>query len=164
MALTYAAKSDLTITLASLATASTLLVGVESNEVDNTSNKYIDAFLDGFITVGTTPTTNTQILVYAWGSNVSLATQARDSLDGTGSAETITSAGVGYGFLKLAVGLTVDSTTSNRLYDFGDVSVASIMGLPVLPPFWGLFVTHNTGVNLNSTSGNHKISFVGVTL
>lgn len=158
----YAASSALTITLASLATSSSLLVGVESNQVDNTTNKYSDALLEGFITTGTTPTTSTQILVYAWGSNVSLATTAKDSLDGTDSAETITSAGVGYGFLKLIISLTVDSATSNRRYDFGDISVATILGLPVLPPYWGVFVTHNTGVNLNSTAGNHAISFSGI--
>lgn len=158
----YAASSALTITLASLATSSSFLAGQESNQVDNTSNKYSDALLEGFITTGTTPTTATQILVYVWGSNVSLATTAKDTLDGTDSAETITSAGVGYGFLKLAVSLTVDSATSNRRYDFGDISVASILGLSVLPPYWGVFVAHNTAVNLNSTAGNHAISFCGV--
>lgn len=159
----YASPSPLTITLASLASSSALLVGQESNQVDNTTNKYSDALLEGFITVGTTPTTATQILVYVWGSNVSLATTPKDSLDGTDSAETITSAGIGSGFLKIAVALQNDSATSNRRYDFGDISIATILGVPVLPPFWGVFVTHNTGVNLNSTVGNHAISFTGIT-
>jgi hypothetical protein len=158
----YAASSALTITLASLATSSTFVAGVESNQVDNTSNKYDDAFLEGFITVGTTPTISTQIQVYVWGAAVSLATTAKDVLDGTDSAETLTSVGVGAGFLRQIANLQVDSTTSDRRYGFGMSSVAEALGLPSLPPFWGVFVTHNTGVNLNSTAGNQAVSFVGV--
>jgi hypothetical protein len=158
----YAASSALTITLASLATSSALLVGRAATQIDNTSNKYSDALLEGFITVGTTPTTATQILVYVWGSNVSLATTAKDSLDGTDAGKTITSAGIANGFLSLATSLLVDSATSDRRYNFGDVSVATVLGLPTLPPYWGVFVTHNTGVNLNSTAGNHAISFSGI--
>lgn len=40
--LAYGSSSNLTITLASLATDSSLLTGRESTEVDNTTNKYID--------------------------------------------------------------------------------------------------------------------------
>jgi hypothetical protein len=31
-----------------------------------------------------------------------------------------------------------------------------------MPSRWALFVTHNTGVNLNSTAGNHFFKFIGV--
>jgi hypothetical protein len=158
----FSAKTALTITLASLASSSTGLVGVESNEVNNTSNKYIDALLDGFITVGTSPAANTQVNVFVWGGNVSLATKALDTLDGTGSAETITSTGVSYGILKLLKSLTVDAATSNVRYDFGCESLRAALGTFVLPPFWGVFVTQNTGAALNSTGGNHDISYVGV--
>ena len=158
----YSASSALTITLASLATSSGLTVGVESNQVDNTTNKYVDALLEGFITVGTTPTTSTQILIYVWGSNVSLATTAKDTLVGSNAARTITSAGVLAGILSIAKILSVDSATSNRRYDFSDISVAAQLGLPSLPPFWGVFVTHNTAVNLNATGGNQALSFSGL--
>ena len=158
----YTSKSALTVTLASLATSSSFIGGQESNEIDNTSNKYLDAFLEGFITVGTTPTINTQIIVYVWGAGESLATTAKDVLVGSNGARTLTSAGVGRGFLVPAAVIDVDSTTSNRRYDFGDVSVAKALGLPVLPQFWGVFVTHNTGVALNSTAGNHAVAFSGI--
>jgi len=26
-----------------------------------------------------------------------------------------------------------------------------------MPPKWVIFITHNTGVNLNATAGNHQI-------
>jgi hypothetical protein len=155
------AKTALTITLASLASSSSFVAGRESNQVDNTSDLYLDALLEGFVTVGTSPTVG-QILVYVWGSNDSLATTAKDVLDGTDSAETLTSVAIGYGFLKLAKSLNVDATTSNVRFDFGVESVANILGVTVLPKYWGVFVTHNTVAVLNATGGNHAISYSGV--
>lgn len=148
----YAASSALTITLASLATSSTWLAGAESDAVDNTTNKYLDYLLAGKVTVGTTPTVNTEIRVYV----VALMEDGTwpDVFDGTASAETVTSAGVGSGFLKLAAVMLVDATTSDRAYHFGPVSVASLFG-GACPKKFVVFITHNTGVNLNSTGGNH---------
>jgi hypothetical protein len=76
--------------------------------------------------------------------------------DGTDSAETVTSAGVRDGFAKLAAAMPVDSTTSDRDYYFGPVSVAGLFG-GACPKKFVAFVTHNTGVNLNSTGGNHLV-------
>ncbi len=150
----YAASSALTISPASLATSSTWLAGVESDAVDNTSNKYLDYLLAGKLTVGTSPTANTEIRAYV----VALIEDSTwpDVFDGTSSAETVTSAGVGSGFLKLASVMTVDATTSDRTYYFGPMSVASLFG-GACPKKWVAFVTHNTGVNLNSTGGNQAV-------
>lgn len=157
----YSSNTAITISLASIATSPTWVAGAESNLIDNTSNLYVDALVQGLVTVGTTPTANTSILVFVWGSSVSPATTAIDVIDGTDSTETITSAGVRNSFMKLAAVLDVDSNTSNRGYPCS-FSVAQLFG-GVLPPYWGLFVTHNTGVNLNSTGGNHVFSYRGVT-
>jgi hypothetical protein len=159
----YAAEATLTIGLATtpLASSSTFVGGRESTEVDNSANKYDDALLSGQITVGTTPTINTQILVYAFSRASTDTPTYPDVMDGTDSDETLTSFGVGQGFLKLLAVLNVDSTTSNRAYAFGPVSVAQAFG-GVLPKFWSVFVAHNTGVALNSTAGNHFLKYVGV--
>ena len=156
----YGASSAITISLASLASSSSFVAGHESDVVTNTSNRYDDALLAGKIRVGTTPTINTQILVYVWGVLNDTPTYP-DVFDGTDSDETLTSVGVGRGFLKLSAVLDVDATTSDRDYPFGPVSVAQLFG-GHLPTHWGLFVTHNTGVNLNSTSGNHVIKYTPV--
>lgn len=156
----YGGNTTITCTLASLATSATWVAGVESALIDNTSNKYVDALVQGLITVGTTPTANTSIIVYVWGSNVSPATTAIDVIDGTDSAETISSAGVRNSFMKVGAVLDVDSNTSNRGYQFS-FGVAQLFG-GVLPSYWGLFISHNTGVNLNSTGGNHVISYNGL--
>lgn len=157
----YAAEATLTIGVASLGSSSTFVAGRESTVVDNTSNKYDDAILFGKIQCGTTPTVSTQILVYVFAAPGDSATYP-DVMDGTDSAETLTSVGVGKGFLKLAAVLDVDSNTSDRDYPFYVGSVAQVFG-GVLPPRWALFVTHNTGVALNATGGSHFVKMQGVT-
>lgn len=156
----YAVDAALTITLASLATSPTFVFGREATAVVNGVNKYVDAMLSGRITVGTTPTIDKQILVYVFGS-YNDDPDWPDVFDGTDSDETITTAGVGRGFLKLAAVLDVDATTSDRSYSFGPVSVAMLFG-GVLPENWSVFVTHNTGANFNSTAGNHEIVYAGI--
>ena len=154
----YSSKTAMTMAIASLATSSTFLGGYESTEVDNTANLYDDVMIEGLITTGTSPTVGTSILVYAWGASVSLATTAKDTLDGTGSAETLTVANPP--FLHLIANIIV-TATSNVTYNFGLTSLAQVLGN--MPPFWGLFITHNTAVNLNSTAGNHAMAYVGIT-
>lgn len=156
----YAAEATVTISVASLASSATFVAGQESSVVDNTTNKYVDAVLYGKIRVGTTPTVNTEIRVYVFGAPGDAATYP-DVMDGTDSAETLTSVGVGRGFLKLAAALDVDATTSDRDYPFLVASLAQIFG-GVLPQRWSVFVTHNTGVALNATAGNHFVKFVGI--
>ena len=158
--LNYSSPTTITISPASLASSSTWLAGRESTEVDNTTNKYDDALVQGKITVGTTPTANTLILVYVWGSDTSAGTTAIDVIDGTDSAETITSAGVRDGFLRLAASLSVDATTSDRTYPFGPFSVAGLFGQ--MPKYWGVFLAHNTSVALNATGGNHAFTYTGI--
>lgn len=157
----YGTKTALTLSLASIATSSGFTAGAESNQVDNSSTLFDDVIVQGLVTVGTTPTVNTNILVYVWGSDTSLATTPLDVLDGTDSAEALSSAGVRNGMLALAAVLDVDSTTSNRGYYAKAFGIAQFFG-GVVPKFWGLFVTHNTGVNLNATGGNHVFSYTGI--
>jgi len=150
---------DLTITLASLATSATLLVGRESTAVNNDTTLDLDHLLTGKITVGTTPTIDTRIEIWAYQAiDISSGTpEYPDVLDGTDSAETIISDGVKFSGLVLAHTIIVDATTSDRTYPITAISIASIWG--ELPPFWGVFVTHNTGVNLNATGSNHRLTF-----
>lgn len=157
----YAASATITISPENVATSSTFVAGVESGVIDNTSNLYLDALLAGTWTAGTTPTINTSVYVYV-GAVRDDSPFYPDVFDGTSSAETLTSAGVGAGFLKLAGILYIDATTSNRVYDFGAVSVAQLFG-GVMPLKWFVFITHNTGVNSNSTSGNHVWKYTGIT-
>jgi hypothetical protein len=76
--------------------------------------------------------------------------------DGTGSAETVTSAGVRDSFAKLAGVGVVDATTSDRDYPI-QFNVSSFY--PNMPKKVAVFVVHNTGVNLNATAGNQKYAY-----
>lgn len=157
----YSSNTTITISPASLASSATWVAGRESTLIDNTTNLYVDALVQGVITVGTTPTANTSIVVYVWGSSVSPATTAIDVIDGTDSAETITSTGVRNSFMKIGAVLDVPAATSNIAYPFS-FGVAQLFG-GVLPPYWGLFVAHNSGAALHATAGNHVVSYRGIT-
>jgi hypothetical protein len=156
--LAFQTSQTLTNAIESLATSSTWVAGYESATVDNTSNLYLDYIHDGYVTVGTTPTSGTEIRIYVVGCVD--GTNWPDVFDGTTSAETITSVGVRDGFAKLAAVMQCDSTTSNRAYPY-TFSVAALFG-GVVPPKYCLFTTHNTGVNLNSTGGNQVTRYRGV--
>lgn len=148
-------SAALTISLASLASSATFVAGRESDAV-TTAEPAIDYLLAGKVRVGTTPTIDTQIQVWVYGS-FSDAPVYPDVIDGADSAETMTSAAIRNAGLALAAVMAVDTTTSDRDYFFAPLSVAALFG-GVLPKHWGVFVTHNTGVNLNATGGNHVIT------
>ena len=151
--LSYPAASDLTVTLASLASDTNLLTGRESAVIDNTANLYLDILISGKITAGTSPTAARSIEVWAVGSWD--GTNWPDVFDGTESAETITSADIKASVCRFVAAMAT-ANTSDRAYHFGPVSLASAFG-GTLPPKVVLFVTHSTGQNLNSTAGNHQI-------
>lgn len=161
----YSSTTDttaLTITLASLPTSSGMTVGRQSTVVDNTSPKYLDARVFGQITTGTTPTTAKTIAIYVWAN-----TKAASS---TFSYPVATATEVGGGddsatfdaeqrnMLKLGAAITINST-SDRKYVF-DFAVAPLFG-GIMPLKWGVWVTHDTVANLNSTAGNHWIHYTG---
>jgi hypothetical protein len=157
----YSSNTTITIDLANLASSSTFLAGRESTQVDNTTTKFIDCLVSGFISVGTTPTANTTITVYVWGADTSLATAALDALDGTDSAETLTNTGI-LNALRFGASIAVPAATSDLQYIVLPFSVAQLFG-GVMPKFWGLFVSHNTAVNLRNNAVNtNNFEFVGI--
>ena len=156
----YSSNTTITMDLASLASSSTFVAGRESSQVDNTTNKYMDALVSGFVSVGTTPTANKTIAVYVWGADTSLATTPIDTLDGTDSAETLTNIGI-LNALRFGAAVSVPAATSDVQYAVLPFSVAALFG-GVMPKYWGLFVAHDTGVNLRATLNTNSFEFVGV--
>lgn len=161
LTINYSANTAITMDLANLGTSATFVAGRESSQIDNTTNKFVDAIVSGQVSVGTTPTANTQINVYVWGADTSLATTALDVLDGTDSAETLTNVGI-RDALRLGASINVPANTSDVAYVVLPFSVASLFG-GILPKFWGLFVAHNTAVNLRNNAVNtNSFEYVGV--
>lgn len=146
----------LTITLASLATSASLVVGRESTAVDNTSNLDEDHLVSGQITVGTSPTGG-RIEVWAYGP-LAIASGTPDYGLPTGSDAAVTFASRNQllSACRLLWSTGVD-TTSNREYYMPPTSIRDAFG--ELPARWGVFVTHSSAVNLNSTTGNHFLGY-----
>ena len=153
----YATSATIAITsLASLASSTPRTAGAESAAVDNTTNLYDTVLLSGVIKEGTTPTVSKQIDIWIYcddGNDV-----YPDVLDGTDSAETITSENVRNAGLTLAKSILVDATT-DRLYYFRGIDVAALFG-GTMPRKWGVFIAHDTGVALFASG--HELRYVGV--
>jgi len=158
--LNYGTPASITLDLTSLASSADWTAGRESDVIDNSTNKYVDALVSGSVVVGTTPAINTTIAVFAYAQHDDTPTY-QDVFDGTGSAETVTSAGVLAGVTKLLGTLKVDSTTTDREYWLAPTSVAQVFG-GILPKRWGLFVSHNTGVALKSSLNTGKFKYTGI--
>ena len=150
----YPAASDITITLASLASDTNLLVGRQSTAIDNSANLYPDYLVSGKVTTGTSPTTAKSIEVWSVGSWD--GTNWPDVITGAGDAgKTFTSADIKGASVRLLGSMLTDAT-SNRSYYFGPTSVAAAFG-GTLPPKFVVFAVHSTVAALNATAGNHQI-------
>ena len=156
----YSSNTAIGIDLSSLAQSTSFVAGRESDEISNTSNKYMDAIVHvlGITGSASAATIGQSINVYVWGADTSLATTPIDALDGVDSAETITLPTLQA--LRFAGSAYTTVTTASQVYYIQPFSVAALFG-GVLPKFWGLFVaTSLTGGLAASMSG--KFSYVGV--
>ena len=153
--LKYPSTSSVAITcdVSSLA-SSTAYAGRASTAIDNTTNLDLDHIVSGSITLGTTPTASKNVWVYAYAPTkvVTGTPTYPDGITGTDAAKTMTSANVGLNSLVLLWSGVSDATTG-RVLDMPPTSIAQKFG--VMPPFYGIFVTHDTVAALNSTAGNH---------
>lgn len=151
----YQTKQTLAMTLASLASSSTLVAGRESTAADNTTDDAIDCLVGGKITVGTTPTANTQIQVWAYGSYD--GTEFSGSALGADGALTPSAKEL----MRLLVAIPSIAATSNLTHKWGPYSIAQAFG-GVVPPKWGIWITHNTVAALHATAGNHEVEYTPV--
>lgn len=142
-----AATTD-TITIASLASDTNLVAGRAGTAVSHEDGE-IDSVVGGKVTTGTSPTASRQIEVWAYGSYDGTSYSG----GATGSDANLTPQEKT--LLRL---LTIIPTvnTSDKTYTWGPFSMAQAFG-GSLPRKTGVYVVHNTGVNLNSTSGNHEV-------
>lgn len=160
---TKGATATLTISPENVASSAGLVAGVESNAFTTDKTDYE---ITGLWTSGTTPTANTRAELWAIfpvTDDAAGSVTWPDVFDGTASAETVTSAGVLQSFGVLACAINVDSNTSNRAYPFRVPSLAALCGGRIKMSQVVFFLTHNTGVNSNSTAGNFKLYATAIT-
>lgn len=154
-----ASASPLTITLASLATDATgLLVGRQSSAFALNGGTALDWAVDGFVTVGATPTNNTIIEVHLVASMD--GTNWPATFGATDAAVTIASAAIKGMICRPVAVVTPVANVSDRRYNFGPISLLDLFG--VLPRSCVAFVTHNTGVAFNATGSNHAINLTPI--
>lgn len=148
----------LTISLGSLASDTNLLAGRETTAVDNTSNLDLDHLLGGKVRVGSSPTAGRRIeaWVYAAFKIASGTPTYVDGFSGSDANKSLTSANVKASALRRIWSTFIDSTSS-RDYYMPLTSVADLFGR--LPPYWGLWIVHDTGVALDSTGGSHEFHY-----
>ena len=151
--------TPITISPASLVSSGTYIEGRESTKIDETTTKYMNVQVEGFVTTGTTPTADTYIKLYAWGSHTDPSTTALDVIDGLDSAETFTSTEIMNSIVTLVRSVKVNAT-SDQKYHFKPFTIADIFG--EMPKFWGLYLAHDTVAALNSTAGNHEFKYTGI--
>lgn len=142
-----AATTD-TITLASLASDTSLVAGREGTAVSH-EDAEIDSLVGGKITLGTGPTNNRRIEVWAYGS-----------YDGTsysgGAAGSDANLTPQEKTLMRLLTVIPTVNTTDKLYTWGPFSLAKAFG-GTLPRKTGVYIVHNTGVALNATGGNHEV-------
>lgn len=145
----------LTVTLASLA-SSTAGVGRQSTLVDNSTTRYAQILVTVSIKVGTSPTAGKAIYVYALRSNKDTTAIRDDSAGASDAAWT----------RKTADYLYYPNSNRPSILYCGSAATGDVFkGLFLLDqpgPEWGIGVVHDTGVNLDSTGGNHVCSWIGV--
>lgn len=153
----YIASSNLTITLASLASSSTLIAGRVATQTDNSTNLYDDYLLSGFFKTGTSPTAGT---IEVWVIPEVDDTTLPDSLSATDAAYTATSRDILTAEAALAWSVATDTTTG-RTYYMRKTSVAALFG-GVCPRKFSVFVTHSTVAALDSTGASHELAVEGI--
>ena len=154
--LAYGASAALTITLGSLSNSSTSVAGRQSTVIDNTSGLYVDALVGGKIKAGTSPTAGALVEIWAFAAIDDTPTYA-DVLGASDAAVTFTSRDILCASMAPLAVMTVDTTTG-RNYWAKPTSVASSFG-GLLPAKWGIVVINSSGVALDSTNGNHVLSY-----
>jgi hypothetical protein len=147
----------ITISLGGL-DSSTTWAGRASTAVNNTSNLDLDHLVSGKVMLGTTPTVSKTVQVYAYAAQ-SIASGVPtypDGITGTDADKTMTSANVAFGCLRFLWAGTTDATTG-RVLEMPPTSIAQAFGS--VPPYWGLFVVHDSVAELNTTGSNHSFQY-----
>lgn len=147
----------ITISLASLA-SSTSWAGRASTAINNTTNLDLDHLVSGVIKLGTTPTAAKRVSVYVYAplKIVSGTPTYPDGITGTDANKTMTSESVAIAALRWLWTGKTDATTGLVL-PMPQCSIADAFG--GMPPYWGLFVVHDSVAALDATAGNHYFHY-----
>lgn len=153
--LKYGTPVTMTVTnLQSLASSTTNTAGWMSGSVDNTSNLNTDFLVSGEFKMNTSaPTTDKSVKVWAIGAYTSTPvwpSLLSSGTVGTEGAATMTDEEERDNGCRLLWSGIIDASAS-AIHSMPPTSIAQAFGN--VPPYWCLFVAHDTGLALAS-SGN----------
>jgi len=150
-----AVAQAITITMASLADSST--AGRESTAIDNGTNKYLDALVQGFIKTQNSGSISSPSVVYVWVYGTADGTTPKypDTVTGTDAAITMNNPN------QLRLIGVINVAAINTTYNGGPWSVAAAFG-GVLPQKWGIVVQNDCGTALSATEGDHDWWYQGI--
>lgn len=155
----YGTRQTLTIAgVASLASDTNRLAGIETSVIDNTTDGFDDFIFSGKFKVassGLTDKRQIEVLAVAWDGS-----GWPDVFDGTNSAETITSLDI-KSVICFSLATMGTNNTGDRTYYFSGRSARTAFG-GGLPSKFVLFIGHNTGAAFSAIAADHEISYYGV--
>lgn len=155
----FVAAVNMTYTsLNSLANDSNLLAGASALAVDNgSSGAPLETSIAGIIkNNASAPTVDMEIDVFAYAAFDDAPTYP-DTMAGTDAAKTITTARIKTSGFAQIVSMKV-AATGGQVNPFRPVALSSLFG--VMPRYWSVWTTQNTGLALAS-SGN-QVTYKGV--
>lgn len=144
----YGASTAFTITLASLA-SSTSGVGRQTSMVDNSTTRFRAVRVYGKFTLGTTPTGNKGVYLYALFGDANGTPHRTDGAGASDAALTVLNAPL------LKVGRDKASPSTGDI-----VYVEGIITDP--GPEFGVCVVHDTAVNLSSNGAFSWLRYIGI--
>lgn len=142
----FQSSTAFTITIASLAT-STVGVGRQSDILDNSSGREMMARIWAKIKQGTSPTSNRSVYLYLLTDDNNGTNHRTDGAGASDAALTVLNAPL-IGVLR---NKGSGAATGDLMYGEFLVRIAA--------PKWGIALVHDTGVNLDSTGGNHWLRY-----
>lgn len=154
----YAASAALTITLASLAASSTLLVGRQSTAVSNASNKYLDYLLAGNFKSASSANQAGSIYTCVVGCRDDTPTWP-DAFGAADAGRTVSKQGIFDQVCRIVSSIAADNTASQSWY-FGPTAIAG-MWSGVLAVQHVVFVAHNIQTTTSiwsATAGDFNIT------
>jgi len=142
----------ITISLGSLADSAT--AARQSTEIDNRTNKFLDALVTVKVKSAGTMAGDKAVYVYAFGTTDDGTTRT----EGAGNTDAAITLNNPSNAKLIGV---IPTPTTAVTYVAGPFSIASAFG-GVMPALWGIIVRNKSGAALDSTGSNHVCTYQGI--
>lgn len=169
----YGTTTPISISLGGVVSSAQMIVGRQSNVIDNSTDQYLDALIYGYVRAdGTGPSVfglMAQLFVFSQDNDA----PTYPTYDGTNRLGT-TDADVTFTNVELRAnacrlgsfavwGNNGAGTNANHFATFPPFSLRAAFN-GIMPKRWGVFVAHDSVSALHATGSNHVIEYIPITL